>query len=106
MSKRLLAVCGLVLALAAVPAARAQVSIDMSKVTCEQYLGYKIVNPNDIAMWLSGYYNAKRGNTIIDTETLAAQKRDLQEYCLRNFTVPVMQAIEKLFHAPAPAPRR
>lgn len=101
MSKRLLAACGLMLAIAAVPAARAQVTIDMSKVTCEQFLGYKIVNPNDIAMWLSGYYNAKRGNTIIDTETLAAQKRDLQDYCLRNFTVPVMQAIEKLFHAPA-----
>ena len=100
MSKRLLAACGLMLA--AVPAARAQVTIDMSKVTCEQFLGYKIVNPNDIAMWLSGYYNAQRSNTIIDTETLAAQKRELQDYCLRNLKAPVMQAIETLFHAPAP----
>jgi hypothetical protein len=49
-------------------------------------------------MWLSGYYNAQRGNTIIDTETLAAQKSNLQEYCLRNFKVPVMQAIDTLFH--------
>ena len=67
MSKRMLAACGLVLALVAVPAAQAQVTIDMSKVTCEQYLGYKIINPNDIAMWLSGYYSAHRDNTIIDT---------------------------------------
>ena len=102
MSKRLLGACGLVLALAAVPLAQAQVTIDMSKVTCEQYLGYKIINPNDIAMWLSGYYNAQRSNTIIDTETLAAQKRELQDYCLRNLKAPVMQAIETLFHAPAP----
>jgi acid stress chaperone HdeB len=99
MLKRLLAACCLVLDLAA---ARAQVTIDMSKVTCDQYLGYKIILPSDIAMWLSGYYNANRGNTIIDVETLAAQKRDLQDYCLRNSTVPVMQAIEKLFHAPEP----
>jgi hypothetical protein len=102
MSKRMLAACGLVLALAAVPAAQAQVTIDMSKVTCEQYLGYKIINPNDIAMWLSGYYSAHRDNTIIDTETLATQKRELQDYCLRNQKVPVMQAIDGLFHTPAP----
>ena len=94
----MLAGCGLVLALGAVPVAQAQVTIDISKITCDQFLGYKIINPNDIAMWLSGYYNAQRGNTIIDTETLAAQKSNLQEYCLRNLEVPVMQAIDTLFH--------
>jgi acid stress chaperone HdeB len=104
MSNRMTAACGLVLALVAVPVAHAQVTIDISKVTCDQFLGYKTINPNDIAMWLSGYYNAQRGNTIIDVETLAAQKRELQDYCLRNLKVPVMQAIDKLFHAPAPAP--
>jgi acid stress chaperone HdeB len=103
MSKRALAACSLVIALVAAPIAPAQVTIDMSKITCDQFLGYKIINPNDIAMWLSGYYNAQRGNTIIDSETLAAQKRDLQDYCLRNLQVPIMQAIDKLFHAPAPA---
>ena len=97
MSKRMLAACGLVLALVAVPVAQAQVTIDMAKINCEQFLGYKIINPNDISMWLSGYYNAQRGNTIIDTETLAAQKRELQDYCLQNLKVPIMQAIEKLF---------
>ena len=106
MSKSMLAACGLVFALVAGPPAQAQVTIDFSKITCEQFIGYKIINPTQLAMWLSGYYNGQRGNTIIDTETLAAQKRDLQDYCLRNFTVPVMQAIEKLFHAPAPAPKR
>jgi acid stress chaperone HdeB len=98
MSKPMLAACGLVLAFVAVPPAQAQVTIDMSRITCEQFLGYKIINPNDIALWLSGYYNAKRGNTIIDSETLAAQKRELQDFCLHNFKVPVMQAIDKLFH--------
>jgi acid stress chaperone HdeB len=98
MSKPMLAACGLVLALVAVPLAQAQITIDMSKITCEQFLGYKIINPNDIALWLSGYYNAQRGNTIIDSETLAAQKRELQDYCLQNPKVPVMQAIDKLFH--------
>ena len=103
MSKCTLAACSLALALVAAPIALAQVTIDMSKITCDQFLGYKIINPNDIAMWLSGYYNAQRSNTIIDSETLAAQKRDLQDYCLRNLQVPIMQAIDKLFHTPTPA---
>ena len=102
MSKRMLAACGGILAFVATPTVRAQVTIDMAKITCDQYLGYKIINPNDVAMWLSGYYNAQRGNTIIDSEKLSAQKRELQEYCLRNHTVPVMQAIEKLFHTTPP----
>jgi len=94
----MLAAGGLAAALVAAADARAQVTIDISKVTCEQFLGYKVINPHDIAMWLSGYYNGRRNNTIIDTETLAAQTRDLQDYCLRNARVPVMQAIDTLFH--------
>jgi acid stress chaperone HdeB len=98
MSKLMLAACGLVFALAAVSVAQAQVTIDISKVTCDQFMGYKIINPYNLAMWLSGYYNGQRGNTIIDTETLAAQTSTLQDYCLHNAKVPVMQAIDKLFH--------
>jgi len=96
MSKRLLAACGLMLAIAAVPAARAQVTIDMSKVTCEQFLGYKIVNPNDIAMWLSGYYNAKRDNTVVDEKELSANAKKVQDYCTSNPTATVMKAIEQI----------
>ena len=102
MLKYMHAACGLIVALVASAGVRAQVTIDMSKFTCEQFLGCKVLNPNDIALWLSGYYNAQRGNTIIDTETLATQKRELQDYCLRNAKVPVMQAIDLLFHAPTP----
>lgn len=98
MLKPMLGACGLVFALGAVPDARAQVTIDFSKITCEQFIGYKIINPTQLAMWLSGYYNGQRGNTIIDTETLAAQTSQLQDYCLRNAKVPIMQAIDKMFH--------
>src|SRR5262245_45096825 len=102
MLKCMFGVCGLILGLIVVPKAEAQVTIDIARITCDQFLGYRTINPDDIAMWLSGYYNAQRGNTIIDIEALAAQKRRLQDYCLRNPQVPVMQAIDTLFHAPQP----
>ena len=98
MPKTIFAAWSLVAAVFLASNAQAQVTIDISRITCDQFLGYKIIHPDDIALWLSGYYNGQRGNTIIDTQTLAAQKRSLQDYCLRNLNEPIMQAIEKLFH--------
>jgi hypothetical protein len=48
-------------------------------------------------MWLSGYYNGKRSNTIIDTQGLDANAKKLLDYCIVNSSVPVMQATETLF---------
>ena len=99
MMKLVLVASGLIFALEMVPAARAQVTIDVSKITCDQFTGYKITNPQNIAIWLSGYHSGKRGNTILDTQKLAADTRMLQDYCLRNPQVPVMQAVETLLGA-------
>ena len=68
--------------------AQAQVSIDVSKITCDEYVHDKIPTPDFvsfsavgslearamlsrwlIAAWLSGYYHAKRDNWIIDLES-------------------------------------
>jgi len=93
------AVSGLILAVAVASSAQAQVTIDVSKVTCDQYVHSKIATPNYIAAWLGGYYNAKRNNQIINTEELQNNVSKLQAYCYeeRNFKVPVMKAIEELF---------
>jgi HdeA/HdeB family protein len=53
---------GSMFALAAAPAARAQVTLDVSKITCDQYTSHKITSPQNIAIWLSGYYHGKRGD--------------------------------------------
>ena len=45
MIKFILAGLGLILALETAPLAQAQVMLDVSKITCEQYYGYKITNP-------------------------------------------------------------
>ena len=89
----------LILSVAAIEPARAQVMLDLSKITCEQWSGYKITNPQNIALWLSGYYNGKRGNTVIDTQGLAEENRKLRDFCITNAKVPVMEAVEKLMGA-------
>src|SRR5215510_4685373 len=75
---------GLTLALERVPAARAQVTLDHSKITCEQYTGYKITHPQNLAMWVSGYCHGTRGNTTVDSQGLVANAKKLRDYCRRS----------------------
>jgi hypothetical protein len=81
-------------ALAAASGAHAQVTVDMAKITCNQLTLGKITDPQNIALWLSGYYNAKRNNTLVDTQALAANAQKIKQYCLRKPDVTVMQAVE------------
>ena len=46
-----------VFALAASPSGHAQVTVDVTKVNCDQFVHHKISEPRLIAAWLSGYYN-------------------------------------------------
>ena len=112
-------VTGLVLSsiVFATVSAQAQVSIDVSKITCDQYVHDKIPTPDFasfsavgslqaramlsrwlIAAWLSGYYNAKRNNRIVDLETLEDNVSKVKNYCYdeKNFKVPIMEAIVRI----------
>jgi len=81
-----------------ISAAQAQVTIDVAKITCGQFLAYSIADPKDIALWLNGYYTGKRGgSTLLDTQALKANYDQIRGYCLVNQNTPVMQAIETLF---------
>jgi acid stress chaperone HdeB len=80
----------------AVAPAHAQVTIDVSKITCEQFILYTVANPHDIAIWLSGYYNSKRNNTILDTQEFRDHGKKVMEYCEVNLKSTVMDAVEKV----------
>jgi len=97
MIKFILVALGLVLALEKVSPAQAQVTLDVSKVTCEQYNAYKVKNPQNIAIWMNGYYHGNRGDVTLDTQRLVENARKLRDHCRRNPQTLVMQAVETLF---------
>jgi acid stress chaperone HdeB len=97
MIKLMLGAISFILFLGTVPPARAQVTLDVAKITCEQLRSYRITRPENIAIWLSGYHHGKRGDTTLDTQRLVADAKKLQTYCGRNPQTSVMQAIETLF---------
>lgn len=57
-------------ALCASSSVQAQVTVDVAKMTCGQFATYKVASPKNIAIWLSGYYHGKRGDTLVDTQQL------------------------------------
>jgi len=80
-------------------ATRAQMTLDVAKMSCEQFAHSKIAPLRIAAAWLSGYYHGKRNNPVIEMQTLEANADKLEIYCgqEKNYKVPVMQAIEQLF---------
>jgi hypothetical protein len=76
--------------------ARAQVTVDVSKITCEQYVLFTVADPHDIAMWLSGYYNGQRNNTVLDTQAFRAHAKQVMDFCQLNLKSTVMDAVQKV----------
>jgi acid stress chaperone HdeB len=87
---------GLLLCFVAVPYADAQITVDVSKITCKDFLHDTITVPDNIAYWLSGYYNGKRDSTVFDVNGLQSYVSKVEDYCIRNQDVTVMKAVEIL----------
>jgi acid stress chaperone HdeB len=86
----------LALATFAAPSATAQVTMDVAKITCDQLVLFRVAHPHDIAMWLSGYYNGRRNNTTVDVQKLKEYTDNVEQYCVNNRKVTVMEAVEKV----------
>ena len=90
-------ISALILALIAT-SAEAQVQLDLSKVTCDQFVHHKVGSPRVMAAWFSGYYNGKRDNLIIDMKDFEARLNKVQNFCgvEKNFSVTVLKAVERV----------
>jgi len=89
---------GLAITLLSTSLAYGQVTIDASKITCDQFAQGKIGEPRTTAIWLNGYYHGKFGSTTIDTQQSEAIFGELMHYCRtgENGKLLVMQALERV----------
>ena len=88
------------LALSAWSGAQAQVTVDVAKITCDQFTLYKITDPQNIAIWINGYYHGQRNTTTIDTQQLASALQKVKDYCNLHTQDTVMHAVEAMFGPP------
>jgi hypothetical protein len=77
----------------------AQVTIDVSKITCDQFVKYEIADPKLIAIWISGYYQGLRKNPIVDKHQTLQAIDELEEYCFKHPNELVMNEVGELLGA-------
>jgi len=93
---RLLLTCALLM-FVQIPAPQAQVTVDVTKVTCEQLLMAALpFTSRDIVLWISGYYHGKHDNTIIEPNTLKNNEDKLNNYCFQHGETTVMDALKNM----------
>jgi acid stress chaperone HdeB len=78
-------------------AVQAQVTIDITKITCNQFLGSKITDSRTLGVWLNGYVNGARGKTLI--EPLSPGHIALVNYCEHHMDMLVLDAARNIFGA-------
>jgi hypothetical protein len=74
---------GLVI-VAAFSSAKAQTIIEMSALKCGDYLEAPARRQEQLAAWMSGYFDAERNMSIVDLEKYAANKKRVEEFCRRH----------------------
>ena len=76
--------------------ANAQVTIDMSALTCDQYLAMSPSMSRDFSAWMSGWYSYQTRRRFVDV--LAHQKNidSLKSWCEFRPQASVMSALQSL----------
>ena len=79
---------------AAIPA-KAQVVIDMSLITCKEFMNAGPERQELVASWMSGYFSASKNINVLDFGYVARNKRVVGNYCKKRPGETLMSAIQR-----------
>ena len=75
--------------------ANAQVTIDMSALTCGQYLAMSPSMSRDFSAWVSGWYSYETRRTFVDVLLHQKNIANLKSWCQFNPQTSVMIALQR-----------
>jgi acid stress chaperone HdeB len=78
--------------------ASAQVVIDMSLITCEDYASRPPEIKALIASWMSGYYSASKNLNMLQFDYLKRNKQKIGAYCKRHKDDTLLSVVQKVAH--------
>jgi hypothetical protein len=61
--------------------ANAQLTIDMGRITCEQYLAMPPTRSNDFSAWMSGWFSFKNDRPFVDLVVHQKNIASVKEWC-------------------------
>ncbi|MGN6747923.1 MAG: HdeA/HdeB family chaperone [Xanthobacteraceae bacterium] len=76
------------------PGAEAQVTIDMAKVTCADYLAMAPKQARTFSAWMSGYFNQKSGYAWVDLGAYARNIANMKQWCTSYPNETVMTGLK------------
>jgi hypothetical protein len=91
-----LIIAGPLVAILEASVVQAQETVDVAKITCDQALASKVVNSRTLSIWVSGYYNGTRNNTVLDVSALQKREQDVMDYCLSHSAMVLMDAVKSV----------
>ena len=77
------------------PAAYAQLSIDMARVTCAEYLAMPAARSAEFSAWMSGWTNQKTGYVFVDLNAYARNVANVKSWCASNPNDTVMAGLQR-----------
>ena len=83
------------LALVAASPASAQTKVDLSTITCKQFLNMGKDTIFEIMMWMAGYYADQDAPPIIDFEKMKEDLQKLSDYCKEHPDIGLITAAEE-----------
>ena len=86
--------CALLLAMWSVPG-KAQVVLDMTLITCGEYMGQNRDTQDLLAAWMSGYFNAAKNQSMVDLARFERNRKAVEKYCKTHKPETVMSAIQR-----------
>ena len=94
MKPKAIATAALVAALSATPA-RAQLVVDMSLISCDQFLKSPQERRDVLSAWMGGYYSAMKNLTTIDARYVVRNSQKVATYCKKAKNETLMSAIQR-----------
>ena len=74
---------------------QAQYAINMSLVTCTQYLALPPERSRIFSAWMSGWFNQKAGYTYVNLEAYARNVDNVKAWCAANQGELVMTGLQR-----------
>ena len=76
-------------------AVHAQMTLDMSRVTCAQYLALSPAESAGFSAWMSGWFNQKNGYVFVDLNAYARNVANVKSWCASNPAQTVMAGLQQ-----------
>jgi hypothetical protein len=87
---------GLTFAISIVPVvANAQLTIDMGKITCDQYLAMPPAQSDNFSAWMSGWFSYQNRRTFVDILLHQKNIAIVKDWCKYHPTESVMSGLQK-----------